>query len=414
MLHIKPDKIRKQNSISTLDETHKKYIETFRKSRNSIDVKKRQLKELNEKLMKIQDDSTVKTKTKIKMEIDNLERDIKDISSYTSELNYYDKIDDILCEYYDIVNNNKDSQIHYEQSTIINNSKMPHKRSKMQQHSHNDIMTFFNINKNTNCDNESPTPNRNTNNNEKNKKTPKSRAFLHDKYLKVINGYSSIFEHDNDIKYCLKCNTERILVQTEGVYVCPSCGEVESALIESDIPNYKDSNTEKTSYPYKRLNHFIEWLNQFQGKESTDIPKETYDTILLEISRQGIRNVQKITMNDMRIILRKLNMNKYYEHSASIISKITGKPPPSISRETEEELKQMFREIQEPFIKFCPRERTNFLSYSYVLHKFFQLLEMPEFVARLPLLKSREKLRTQDKIWKKICNELGWTFYPSI
>lgn len=414
MLHIKPDKIRKQKSVSTLDETHKKYIEMFRKSRSSVEVKKKRLRDLTEKMMKMSDDST--TKSTVKMEIEALGHEINDITNYTSELNYYDKIDDILCEYYDIVNNNKDSQIHCEQSDVMTNTKLPHKRSKMQQHSHNNIMTFFNK-KNSNNPSNDDTIKKTTETNDvmnQHKKMPKSRAFLHDKYLKVINGYSSIFEHDNEIKFCFKCNTERILVQTEGVYVCPSCGEVETALIESDIPNYKDSDTEKTSYPYKRLNHFIEWLNQFQGKESTDIPKETYDAILLEISRQGIKNVQKITMTDMRIILRKLNMNKYYEHSASIISKITGKPPPSISRETEEELKQMFREIQEPFIKFCPRERTNFLSYSYVLHKFFQILEMREFVSRLPLLKSREKLRSQDKIWKKICDELGWEFYPSI
>ena len=43
-------------------------------------------------------------------------------------------------------------------------------------------------------------------------------------------------------------------------------------------------------------------------------------------------------------------------------------------QETEEELRRMFKEIQVPFHKFCPRYRKNFLSYSYVLHKFVQLL----------------------------------------
>jgi hypothetical protein len=116
----------------------------------------------------------------------------------------------------------------------------------------------------------------------------------------------------------------------------------------------------------------------------------------------------------MKEILKKLGLHKYYEHIPSIISKISGKHPPSISREIEEQLKQMFKAIQEPFIKYCPKERTNFLSYSYVLHKFFQILNMPEFIERLPLLKSRDKLRLQDKLWKQICDELNWTFFPSI
>lgn len=413
MLHIKPDKIRKRKSISTLDETHKKYMETFKKSHDSIDSKKSKLESLKKKLSNIENDrySDNNTKLKIKSEMETIELEIKDITTYSSELSYYSKLDDILCEYYNIVDNNLDSQIHTVNFPVVKKNRHQHKKNKDQkyQSATNDIMTFFIPKVDTSAKTESDKLS-----SESPKQNLNSRAALHEKYVKIINGYCGNYDNENGTKYCNKCNIERILVQTEGIYVCPECGELETALIESDIPNYKDSNTEKTSYPYKRLNHFIEWLNQFQGKESTDIPKETYDLILSEIQKHGIKNIQKISMPDMRVILRKLGLNKYYEHSASIISKITGKPPPSISRETEEELKMMFREIQEPFSKFCPRERTNFLSYSYVLHKFFQILEMHEFVERLPLLKSREKLRSQDKIWKFICDELGWKFYPSI
>jgi len=119
-------------------------------------------------------------------------------------------------------------------------------------------------------------------------------------------------------------------------------------------------------------------------------------------------------MIKMKEILKKLKLQEYYEHIIHIITKISGKHPPNLSRETEEEIKQMFKDIQEPFAKYCPKDRTNFLSYSYVLHKFFQLLQMNEFLSYFPLLKSREKLRTQDKIWKLICNDLGWEFIPSI
>ena len=46
----------------------------------------------------------------------------------------------------------------------------------------------------------------------------------------------------------------------------------------------------------------------------------------------------------------------------------------------EEELRRMFKEIQIPFQKHCPEDRKNFLSYSYILHKFVQLLELDEFI----------------------------------
>ena len=32
-----------------------------------------------------------------------------------------------------------------------------------------------------------------------------------------------------------------------------------------------------------------------------------------------------------------------------------------------------------------------------------QLLELDDFIKCFPLLKSRDKLRTQDQIWKQIC-----------
>lgn len=119
-------------------------------------------------------------------------------------------------------------------------------------------------------------------------------------------------------------------------------------------------------------------------------------------------------LSKIKSILKKLKLNDYYEHIPYIKSQITGKPAPTISRETEEKLKKMFDQIQEPFDRHCPPNRINFLSYSYVLHKLCQLLELDNFIKCFPLLKSRQKLRAQDQIWKGICYDLKWQFYPSV
>jgi len=115
----------------------------------------------------------------------------------------------------------------------------------------------------------------------------------------------------------------------------------------------------------------------------------------------------------MRQILRKLRFNKYYEHIPHIINKLNKLPPPTIDRETESELRKMFMMIQKPFKRHCPKKRKNFLSYSYVLHKFCQLLRLPVYKA-FPLLKSRTKLQEHDAIWRGICKDLGWKYYRSI
>ncbi len=112
--------------------------------------------------------------------------------------------------------------------------------------------------------------------------------------------------------------------------------------------------------------------------------------------------------------LKKLKLNKYYEHIPNLISKITNKPPLTISKDFENILLELFDKIQEPFKKYCPKERKNFLSYSYTLHKFCLLLGKDEYLIYFPLLKSREKLFEQEKIWKGICSDLNWKFVPSI
>lgn len=133
-----------------------------------------------------------------------------------------------------------------------------------------------------------------------------------------------------------------------------------------------------------------------------------------EIKKNRIKTLKLLTLPKMKSILKKLRLNNYYEHIPYILSQITGNPPPTISRDMEEKLKNMFKEIQKPFTKHCPKDRINFLSYSYVLHKMCQLLELDDFIKCFPLLKSRTKLKNQDEIWKKICQDLKWQFYPSI
>ena len=45
-------------------------------------------------------------------------------------------------------------------------------------------------------------------------------------------------------------------------------------IINSEKPNYKEPPIDISFFAYKRQNHFVEWLAQFQAKESTEIPEE--------------------------------------------------------------------------------------------------------------------------------------------
>jgi len=237
-----------------------------------------------------------------------------------------------------------------------------------------------------------------------------------------MNEYlSNIDDHILSEKYkeikddtCDICKGQMLISDLSSEIFCSSCGSSKRIMIITDKVSYSDPQSEITYYTYKRINHFNEWLAQFQAKERTDLPDEIYVKIMEELKKNTHVSTNDLKYNDIREILKKLKYNKYYEHIPHILSVVTGKRAPILDRKSEEILRSLFKEIQIPFMNNCPPTRKNFLSYSYVLHKFCELLEYDHLLEYFTLLKSREKLHAQDLIWNKICKDLYWEFIPSL
>ena len=236
------------------------------------------------------------------------------------------------------------------------------------------------------------------------------RGTLYKKFMQVSNDTLNDLEYIDD-SICATCNVSKIVHEDEAMLVCPNCG-VSTTFIDTGITSIPfNSSVDYSSFSYKRINHFNEWLAQFQGKEKTIIPEEVLDKIRSEIKKTRQTD---ITAHTVRSILKKLKLQKFYEHVPQIANVINDIPPPCMTSAQEQTLRNCFRQIQHPFSEACPESRKNFLSYSYVLHKLCQLNAYDDFTQCFPLLKSREKLQDQDKIWEKICKTLNWEFIPSI
>ena len=243
------------------------------------------------------------------------------------------------------------------------------------------------------------------------------REVLLEKYLQKVDpehAKTIVTSFEDPYGVCEQCDREMTFSTNEALFFCEGCGFQEFVLIDSDKPSYKDPPREVTYYAYKRINHFNEWLAQFQAKESTEIPEDIFQAILEELKKERISNVEQIKPTKIREILKKLKFTNFYEHVPYILNRINGKTAPVMSREVEETLRFMFKEIQSSFVKHCPKNRSNFLSYSYVLYKFCELLELDNYLQCFPLLKNRDKLYNQDKIWQLICSDLRWEFIRSI
>jgi len=246
-------------------------------------------------------------------------------------------------------------------------------------------------------------------------KTNTKAKDLFTRYMCEIEGaIPEIGPKDTFLEFCEECQREKLHDTRLSVMVCPQCG-LQTSFVGDELSYKEEQDIEKNIvYSYKRENHFNEWISQFQGTESTNISMEIIENIKFEFKKQKIKNLTDITHPKVRAILKKLRLNKYYEHVPYITTLLNGIDPPRMSQGLEAKLRLMFSEIQEPFERHCPNYRKNFLSYSYVLYKFCELLGKDEFLPCFPLLKSKDKLKQQDILWKKICGNLSWEYIATI
>ncbi len=354
----------------TLDSKHQDKMKEFEKRDKVLLKLQNKLYQLNEEYNIINKKNPIDyieediiKKAKIKDDIIEIQNEIDNLNNMSDTLDYFNNTIDLLSKYYDDNNENDN----------------------------NEIIDIFNIKKND------------------------DKAQIFYKYLKRTNQIDLNYKQKkNKIKICSQCNIDKVLHLQDGLISCVQCGNCDFILVDSDIPCYKNQIVDNKPNGYKRMNHFSELLNQFQGKESTEIPNEVFEKIIDEINKLRIEDLSTLNNYTIRAILKKLNLNFYYEHIPYIINKLNGIPPPSINRELEDKLRQMFKEVQEPFILYKPKNRKNFLNNNYVFRKLFELLEADHLLSSFPFLKSKEKLYEHDQIWKKICDYNNWQFIESI
>jgi hypothetical protein len=344
-----------------------------------------------------------------------INRQIRDLETAKDEIEYYENTGRILFKYYDVIENQDTNSLStHTKMPTVQPVKCSRKRAAVP--AMRSILDAFAGIPVPASVAESPLP-----------QPPLATAIpemvvdkstLVDEYIAKVDPTYLQHSEEDGLGQCPLCHppSALICIQHEGIMICAGCGYQDVLLVEQNRPLLRQVTKESTA-SYKRINHFREWCSQMQGKESTDIPESVFEQILLELKKEKIVDKKKITYSKMREILKRLRVNKYYEHVVYIINRINGAPSPHFPPELEEKLCNMFKEIQAPFLNavtHAAKERKNFLSYAYCIHQFFKILNMPEYLKYTTLLKSREKLYVQDQIFKHICEELGWPFYPTL
>lgn len=406
MLSFKP-KTNKKIEYSytenmTLDQKHNTIVNNFIEEEKILPHLTKEHSALKKQLVEISHSSNIeniKNCKIIKNKIKKIQARIRKIK--TDRTNYYLNNSEYIFKYFE-----DKKKIHSKNSGIdtiaINNNIECNK-----------MVDFFNLKNNSNSEGQQLS--------NKSPEVPERKSSLKEhegyiyKYMKNMNDmYFDIDKYIHPNHLCCVCHKgEMIPVACDGVVVCNKCGIQHPFITDCEKPSYKEPPKEVCFYAYQRINHFREILAQFQAKETTQIPNEILENIKFQIKKERIE-LSDLSYQRTKNILKNLGYNKYYEHIAYIKNKL-GIKPPIMEQKLEKTLCNLFSEIQNPYSKYCPNERTNFLNYYYTVFKLCELLNQVEY---LPLLKQamigdRIKRIEQDNIWKKICEEMDWEFIPT-
>ena len=352
---IRPSKRSNPEARTTLDTVHQHYLSKVKDTSEQVSTLKNSYSTLVGTYRVEQSDVE---RYRLEQEIKTVKAELDTKDEKGAVFDYYLQTGDLLFQYYDIqdrINRGADNIIH-----VADRARPGSVFEALENASKQDISGV-----------KVPLPSSSYSNGREHGGDTLRRDALLDQYLQRMDPHYNRPSMNalNDTSFvCDACGEDMRISINDATISCPHCGFHKLILMDSDKPSYKDPPREISYYAYKRINHFNEWLAQFQAKESTEIPEEVFENIQGQIKKERIQP-SSLNRSKIREILKKLKYNSYYEHVPHILSRLNGHTAPVMDREMEEKLRYLFREIQPSFQKHCPAERSNFLSYSYVLYK---------------------------------------------
>lgn len=208
---------------------------------------------------------------------------------------------------------------------------------------------------------------------------------------------------------CSDCDVEMFI--EESYFTCPYCGQMQMYIGNDQLDTNPETYTLKSNY-YKPSAHFKKILMSFQGIKPHKFKSDFIEEIRAEIQKQQIPYDQ-LNYCKMRKILHHLNHKNKYEHIPYILSYFDH-PLPNLPYEITDRLQYMFSVVNGTYAKINNTKRLHFFNYYYVLHQLLKLVDYAHLCHSIPLMKNQSKIQFQDMLWKKICDELKWDYYPVV
>ncbi len=210
---------------------------------------------------------------------------------------------------------------------------------------------------------------------------------------------------------CEECHVE-LQREDDFLFVCPLCGFAVKHF--ASVTTYQENNRINVAqrYVYDKRAHFGDSIKKFQAKQNTTISEKVYRDLWYKLHSHDLP-VERLTKDHLYEFLRLTDHSDHYEDITLIYCEMTSNAAPNISH-LEHELFALFDEIDPVYERVKPLGRVNFLNGQFVLFKLLQKLKYPCREDDFYILKTREKMLEHDQIWKKMCQELSWTYIATV
>jgi len=227
------------------------------------------------------------------------------------------------------------------------------------------------------------------------------------------------------VQKCVMCQSMEITESTDfaGVMICLECGNQETTmnLANSIRLNHNDSKRVNicSKYSYDKKSHFLNCINQYQGKHKSGIEPEVLRLLETELERYNLIDhtkktrrgkYQNVTKEHIFLFVKELKLTKSYGDVNLIHHLITGKPLNDVSHLTEK-LLQDFDQFVQMHHKQFPNEfeRKNF-NYQHLLYQLLMRHKYPCNPAEFNFLKTVDRRCFHDEICRTIFENLGWNY----
>lgn len=235
-----------------------------------------------------------------------------------------------------------------------------------------------------------------------------------------------------DADSCPHCGTECEAKQEEATLQCPACTAITIAIdATADNMAYGDDLgfQQQQTHANKSIQRFQEKFGQWLGMRTPAVTDALVRQVSEKLLEMGHVSLATVTWRATRDAMKACKMKNRFDHTTQIWLRVIGRPPLRVSPAAKERIQTRYTQFPTPFEKVKKRrmeqwekesmdpdkskkpvKRKSALTLAFHIYKVATEYGYDDLLYYCNLLKSFEKLRESDLLYKEVCEEDGWDF----